>query len=228
MLWLAQQILKAYREEGLVTAEIFGPMGVGKTTYALKVMKEVYKELGYEDPWDMALKMTFFDIKDSLPVLLKAKRVPVLAFDDAGIWLDKYAWYEEEKRGFVRLYKMIRSLTAGILFTTPSPEDILKGVRDKTWFKIKIVRNGKTGNTPKAIAKLFRYKIEKKNNDLKPVVKEIALDFFTVRLPDPVYQRYKKLRMEKGIKPQLEEIVKYFPEVKEKLEEEEGIEEDSL
>ncbi len=219
MFILTQKILKAYRENGLVIAEVFGKQGVGKTTYALKVLREVYKELGYEDPWGEALSHTFFDIKDALPILKESvdnnKRIPAILFDDAGTWLIKYSWYQQDMKSFIKLFNLIRTLTAGLIFTTPHPDDILKNIRDKTWYKIKVVRNGKKDGVQQGIAKHYRYLIVKKNSELKSVVDEYAWDFFRVHLPDPIYQRYEEMRREKGIKKFLEEVMKSFSEEEE-------------
>ncbi len=222
MFWVTKQILKAYREKGFVGVEIFGPQGIGKTTYALKILKQVYQELGYKNEWDMALQMTFFDVEDFIPLLVKARlenqSIPAVLFDDAGIWLEKYIWYKENIRGFVRLYKMIRTFVSAVIFTTPSPEDIVKNVREKAWYQIKIVRGGhnQSGNRL-GTAMLYGYEVKKVRDTLKGIVKEKAIDTFTVRLPDDVYQKYEKLRVESGIDPQLKTLLDAFPNAKEKL-----------
>ncbi len=113
-------------------------------------------------------------------------------------------------KSFVKLFNLIRTLTAGVIFTTPHPDDLLKNIRDKTWRKIKIVRNGKRDGVPQAIAKHYRYVIVKKNGELKSVADEIAWDFFRVRLPDEVFKKYEEMRREKGIKKFLDEVLKSF------------------
>ncbi len=45
-LWLGSKIVEAYKTNGFESAIVFGKQGVGKTTYALKVAKEVYQRLG--------------------------------------------------------------------------------------------------------------------------------------------------------------------------------------
>ncbi len=214
MFVLTRNILNAYKENGIVIAEVFGPQGTGKTTYALKTLKQVYKELDYEDPWGEALSHTFFDIKDALDLLKKSaesgQRIPVILFDDAGTWLIKYSWYQKDMKSFIKLYNLIRTLTSGIIFTTPHPDDILKNVRDKTWRKIKIVRNGKKDGVQQGIAKHYKYNIVKRNGDFKSFAVEVAWDFYKVHLPDDVFKRYEDIRREKGIKPFVDEVIKSF------------------
>ncbi len=222
MFWITKQVLRAYHEKGFTGVEIFGQQGLGKTTYAIKIMKQVYQELGVGDPWSQALNMTFFDVEDFVPLLIQARvkgeRIPVVLFDDAGIWLEKYAWQKENIRGFVKLYKMIRTFVSAVIFTTPSPEDIVKNVREKAWYQIKIVRGGKSqSGNPLGQAMLFKYEVKKDGNSLKGVVREEAIDTFVVRLPEEIYNRYEKMRVEQGIDPQLRDLLEYFPKAKEKI-----------
>jgi len=222
--WVTKQILKSYHDKGFAGVEIFGQQGLGKTTYALKVMKQVYQELGVGDPWNQALSMTFFDVEDFIPLLVEARvkgeRIPVVLFDDAGIWLEKYAWQRETIRGFIKLYKMIRTFVSAVIFTTPSPEDIVKNIREKAWFQIKIVRSGRNqSGTPLGQAMLFKYEVKKDGNSLRGVVREEAIDTFAVRLPQVIYEKYEKMRVEQGIDPQLRDLLEYFPKAKEKLSE---------
>ncbi len=227
MFWLTQKILKAFKNEGFVSAEIFGRQGIGKTTYALKVMREVYAHLGDPDPWSRALQFTFFDVRDVLPYLKEANqrriRIPVILLDDAGIWLDKYEWRSEDMRNFAKLYKLMRTLVSGVLFTTPSENDLLKSIRDKSWYKVKIVRNGvNRDGKPLGMAKLYVYDIRKVKTRLESVVVERAIDEFSVHLRDDVYQRYQELRRSKGIEPQLDELINAFMNPKKKSEKEES------
>ncbi len=223
MFWLTERILKAYRTNGFISVEIFGPQGVGKTTYSIKVAREVFKQLGYKDPWETALDHLYFDIKDSLELLVEAyvrnQRVPIIIFDDAGIWLEKYSWQKEELRYFARLYKLIRTLCTAVVFTTPSEADIMKNIREKAWYKVKITRNGKRYGIQQANANIYVYTIRVVNKQFKEVVEEKAEDHFNVHLPDKIYQRYLQKRREEGILPQLRSLVDAFPEVKEKLRE---------
>ncbi|AGG36555.1 DnaA-like protein [Sulfolobales Mexican fusellovirus 1] len=224
MFWLTQKILNAYREEGFVGVEVFGPQGAGKTTYALKVAKQVYKHLGYKNSWEVALNHLYFDVKDSLVVLTEAyftqKRIPVIIYDDAGVWLEKYSWQKSDLRLFARLYKLIRTLTAGVIFTTPSEGDLMKNVREKAWYKVKVVKNGHSRGVQRSKAKIFAFKLEVVNRQFKEVVVEKAEDEYLVKLPDHIYKVYLEKRKREGILPQLRGLLEEFPSVKQKVVEE--------
>ncbi len=219
--WLTQKILNAYRNNGFISAEIFGPQGVGKTTYALKVGRQVFKELGIKDSWGFALNHLFFDVRGALELLVEAyytdQRIPILIFDDAGIWLEKYSWQREELRQFARLYKLIRSLCTAVIFTTPSEADIMKNIREKTWYKIKISRSGSAHGYRKSKANIYVFTVKVLQKRFKEVVEERAQDVFSVHLPDSVYEKYMIKRKEEGIVPQIKALLDAFPEVKERL-----------
>ena len=81
MLTFSRRVLSAYRRHDFESLFIVGPQGMGKTTYALLVLREVY------DDWDRALKHLTFDPREVLPVLKRALkegfRIPLIVFDDA-------------------------------------------------------------------------------------------------------------------------------------------------
>ncbi|MDW8005047.1 MAG: AAA family ATPase [Thermofilaceae archaeon] len=121
---------------GLLITIIVGEPGTGKTSYALKVAKEVYKELGYNDPWTHAVQHTFVTFQQygewSKKMLEKYKKwaeggckekyekTPVIVIDDLfGQQLDRYGWREKQVQSFSAIFNMIRSLTSAVLLTTP-------------------------------------------------------------------------------------------------------------
>ncbi len=95
MLWLAEKIVDAYNGYGFISAVIFGKQGSGKTTYALKAMRDAFYKLynlsTKDDAWEYVKKYYFFELPEALEVIYNAfendQRIPVILFDDAGIWL---------------------------------------------------------------------------------------------------------------------------------------------
>ncbi len=181
-LWLGSKIIEAYKTNGFESAIVFGKQGVGKTTYALKVAKEVYQRLGHEphEAWEFALDSLFFELKDALRLMKifreNDRTIPVIIFDDAGLWLQKYKWQREDLMKFYEVYNIIRNIVSGLIFTTPSPNDITFYVREKGWKLVKIVRNGtaKEG-IPIARAKIAVNTITIKKGKVQNVVKWIKL-----------------------------------------------------
>jgi hypothetical protein len=215
-LWLGTRIASAHKTNGFESAIVFGKQGAGKTTYALKVAKEVYQQLGHEpdEAWRYALDSLFFELKDALRMMKifreNDRTIPVIIFDDAGIWLQKYLWYKEEMIKFYRVYNIIRNIVNGLIFTTPSPNDIAFYVREKGWKLIKITRNGRQpDNTPKAIAKIAVNKITVVKGRITNKIKWRTVDDYTVKLPDWVYKEYVERRKvyEEKLMEELDEVL---------------------
>ncbi|MCS7105537.1 MAG: AAA family ATPase [Thermofilaceae archaeon] len=139
----------------LLVAIIIGEPGSGKTSYALAVAKEVYKELGYVDPWQHAVRHTFVTFQQygewSKRMLDRYKRwteggckekyekTPVIVIDDLfGQQLDRYGWREKQVQSFSAIFNMIRSLTSAVLLTTPVREDVVRALRSKANYIISL------------------------------------------------------------------------------------------
>jgi hypothetical protein len=132
---LADLIKKAYKYDGVVTAYIYGDFGQGKTSYALWV---AYNVLG---SWDKVLDHLFFDPEEAVKVMgeviRKGDRLKLVIMDDAGLWLDRLTWWEEKKVTFMNFFNLIRSVAAGVLFTTPSQE-LPKQILNKCMFRVSV------------------------------------------------------------------------------------------
>jgi len=203
-LWLTQQILKEHKRDGFISALVFGKQGNGKTTYALITAKEVYEKLGYEDPWKIALDRLYFELPESIPILRQAfherKKIPVIIFDDASIWFSKYYWYTDVQKAFFKIYALTRTLVTAVIFTTPSPNDISFFLREKSWKKIKITKNGvETKGVKKGVrrARAWLYGNDFKrssNGDFKTAVQKEAIDDFYLEIPDEIFKKFMEKR----------------------------------
>ncbi len=102
-----------------------------------------------------------------------------------------------------------------VIFTTPSPNDISFFLREKSWKKIKITKNGVETKGPKKgvrRARAWLYKSDFKrdsNGDFKTAVEKEAVDDFYLEIPDEIFNRY----MEKRYKA----IERLFTEIEEIL-----------
>ena len=216
MLWLAQKIVEAYENYGFVSAVIFGPQGTGKTTYAFKVMRDVYWKLNNletkDQAWDVVKRYYFFELPEALELIYDAlesdTRIPVLLFDDAGIWLSKYNWYEDYMKVFYKIFALIRTRVSAVIFTTPSPEDLAFFLREKGWYQIKIVWANKKDRI--AQAKLYKKVFERDSKgNIVTKAKYKALDQFKVDLPDSFRAEYleKRKATERKLLEKLREIL---------------------
>jgi len=134
-LTLADLMKIAYERNGVVTAYVYGEFGHGKTSYALW---NAYYVLG---SWSKILNYLFFSPKEAVKIMGKAIdsgiRLPIIIMDDAGLWLDKLTWWEEDKIAFMQFFNLIRSVAAGVIFTTPS-EELPKQIVKKCFFRVSV------------------------------------------------------------------------------------------
>ena len=72
---LAHKIIQAH-PNGFVGAIVEGKRGVGKSSYCIKVMKEVYQTLYHcsdDEAYDYALYYTVFKLEDMIALIQKAR-----------------------------------------------------------------------------------------------------------------------------------------------------------
>ena len=186
-LTLSYFIKRAYENYGFVSAFIYGFQGVGKTTYGLKVLHGIYND------WDMVLDNTYFYIDNLLPKLKESyksgERIKAILLDDAGVWLTKYYWYRHFSVWFSKFFNLIRTVSAGLLFTSVEVTDIVKFVRDKMVYRVAIIPENRLWR------KAIGYKVVLLPSLDRIVVRYFA-DRFTLKLPSDVRKQYEEMRKE--------------------------------
>ena len=222
---LAQIIRRAWATQGAVTAIIHGERGLGKSTFAMLVLKELYGD------WDAALRFTVFDINDVVS-MLEGKRILALHWDDAGVHGSAYRWFTDRELVwlFSALSDVLRTSCAGFIMTVPRPAQVMKPLRETPGTilgKITIppysddrflellkderverlyVMHAEDGGDERSFwyryVRYVRYRVVRYNVLLqqyfKPIVREGREmgDIFIARLPDHVYERYLPMREE--------------------------------
>jgi len=214
---LSKSIVAAYKSNKIVSAMVYGPQGIGKTSYAIWTAYYVLKELGLGG-WDDVLNYVFFEPKDALEFVKNyhdaGKRVPILVMDDAGYWLNKLSWWEKDKRRFLEMHNLIRSTCAGVIYTTPSRE-LPSALRDQLTFIVKIVlptsreklirKFGREwpkvrsyleslGVNPNYWRLAYIYCTSIYPSLSKRVMKRYHVEFYPLHYPKPVYEKYEEIR----------------------------------
>jgi hypothetical protein len=144
---LAGQIRRAWKSWGFVGFFIFGRQGAGKTTLALLLAKEVYGS------WRRALSHLYFS-PDEVERAIRAAvesvhrrrvseaRIPVIVWDDAGVWASKYLIREEGGARYAmavqNLVELARRITASMIVTATAPSRTLTAFRTQEWYYIKV------------------------------------------------------------------------------------------
>lgn len=228
-MFLADLIKKAYKYNGIITVYVYGEFGYGKTSYALWTAYEVYGS------WKKALDNLYFKPREVIEAIGRAleedKRIPVIIMDDAGLWLDKLTWWERDKVRFMELFNLIRSLAAGVIFTTPS-EELPKQILNKCFFRVKVelanprvepreiieqVRElAKSYNLYPLVSKATGYRLKTLPSFFR-LVKKTYYDYFPTHYP--IYNEYTEKRREalRYYYARLKEALEETEETKEKI-----------
>lgn len=204
MLILSKKILSAYRRYDFESAFIVGPQGYGKTTYAMLVLYELYRD------WDAVLRWTVFDPREVLEpfreALRSGKRIRAVLFDDAGIHLSKYLIHTGEE-GFKltmvinALFNMIRTIAAGVIFTSPDM-DILKELRKKSWIVGTPAAPHGRGKPERQMI-LYRKKIHPSG---KVYVAKLGVDSYRIdAIPSDVRREYEEKRV-RAMEPLIDKL----------------------
>jgi len=201
---LARLVSSAYKRYDFVSAFVIGPQGIGKTTYAMLVSYEIYRD------WDRVLGNLYFDPREALPrfkeALRSGERIPLVIFDDAGMHLSKYL-ISSNREGFHltrllnALINLARTLTAGVIYTSPDM-DILKELRKKAWVVAEPIAPKGKAHLDRA-ARLYRKRILASG---KVAIQKLGLDMYRLdTVPSDVRREYEEKR-KKAMEPLLDEL----------------------
>jgi len=183
----AECIAKAYKEGGFFGLIVYGPQNIGKSSYMLKVMAELYN---YD--WNKVFKHVVFSLEDLIRVMKRSmyNRIKVIGWDDAGVHGHKYVYFEDPE--LVRLVEgwlhTIKTRLGGLIITTLDPESLMKPLRvNLGMLQGEVERNG----GPYRVVTVYRPIYIPGLGRRYP---KVYRDHYNVMLPDEVYKRYDALR----------------------------------
>ena len=134
---LASRIVTAYKRGSFVAAIIYGRQGAGKSVYSIKVGFDALRRLGFLGPKattrEVFRRYMVFSAYQLLSKVRHARdhRIPLLIWDDAGVHGGSYLFFTDPHlaKAIADTFRVIRTRIASVLFTTPSPRDLLKPLR---------------------------------------------------------------------------------------------------
>ena len=134
---LAGWMIRAYQSGGFNSIIIYGKQGAGKSIYAIKVVYDMLRRLGLVPKEgtsrEVYKRYLVFSARQFMGKLRSARgeRLPALIWDDAGVHGSSYLFFTDIflAKALGDLFRVARTRVANILFTTPSPRDLLKPFR---------------------------------------------------------------------------------------------------
>ncbi len=182
-----QRILDAYRRNEFYCDIIYGPQGIGKSSYALRVSFYIYRD------WRAVFLHLFHDPLRLLDFMLFLQehglRAPLVVIDDAGVLFGRHIYQLDKKRYMAMrmIFDLARAQTSAMLFTVPSHTELSHVFRIANVVVTKIMKRNE----------LYRIAM-KYRRDVLPSglvkVEKLWAEQFVVKLPDNVYRLYTKLR----------------------------------
>ena len=132
---------KIMSNDGFTGAIIYGKQRIGKSSYALQVGFDIYKN------WEDVSKYTFFRLDDLISFLKNLTKthgyIPYMIVDDAGVHLSKHIYYSNrvDAQFLSNLFDVVGVAVKSIVFTTPDPGNILKAIRRYEFLRVKIIKH---------------------------------------------------------------------------------------
>jgi len=188
---IAFDIGKAYWNNECRNFIIYGPLGYGKTSYALHTLMEIYKT---HDP-EVLDKYFAFTPQEFLRKVRGFKpRVETICWDDAGVWLYYMDYNHPIIKKLAKMMQVIRTRASSVILTTPSPTLILGKLRNfPQTLTIKIIKNpGNQYQQDKRRATAYRSYLLPDLQKLR--IKKMFIDDFSVMLPNDVYKWFNDKR----------------------------------
>ncbi|MEM4685728.1 MAG: hypothetical protein QW133_06415, partial [Sulfolobales archaeon] len=182
----SKNIARAWNRTDFFGLIITGEQGIGKSTYAIKVMLELYN-----NAWRIVRDRIFFALDELVEFLYKLHetndRALCILWDDAGVHGHKYLYYDDRK--YVELLSgladTVRTSVAGWLITTPTHSNIVISIRESPGFRIGQVRKFDSETTNRYIKVYKKYE-----TPTWKYWRRVYIDKFTAHLPDEIYMEY--------------------------------------
>lgn len=183
-----------YRDEFSPFIIYGGPLGIGKSAYALKVLYELYGS------WEKVKEYIVFKPEDFVDrcyeMMGRGKREKAIVWDDAGLHVSYLSYNDPFVQAVIEYLNVARTNWASIILTAPTPMMIVKkfrGFPDR--YTCKIVKLGSDEKNPQKPRRARVYR-----NWTAPDLKHSGVhkcweDDYSALLPDEFYHDwYKPLR----------------------------------
>ncbi len=199
MLVSAKKVIGAYNNNGYFSAVVCGPKGIGKSSYGLRVLHDVFVSLGYDDntAWQMAIDRCLYRITDVVNFLERSsnqdKPEPVLLWDDVSVFACGTRWWthRDEMQLLQGVMTTVRTCVNAMIMTCPSINELAKFLRNQDDYYVKIVYDKKGGLYRIATGYVRRFSPAQQ---LRVYTK--YKDFYNAYLPKWVYEKYMDKRSE--------------------------------
>lgn len=202
---LAREMINAWFNDDFMLVIIYGAPRIGKSTYALRVMIQVYDYLFGWDKWQVYDNCMGWKPEEVInDWAMISDKMPAYCWDDAGCWLFTLNWSDPMLQEVQRYFNVVGTDIQCVVLTTPDPEFILTKIGNMPGtYRVRIVKRdgggpGRLGRLPdsKRYARLATVYKPFKTPDLKSRrVRKKYYDTFSCKLDDELYKVYNPTRL---------------------------------
>jgi len=140
-MYASRRIVYAYHTKGFASFFADAFQGSGKSTWEMNVLFDIYRD------WELVKTFYFFE-KDQSTFLDRIDDlyyqfgiIPVIAMDDLGTWFIKYHWNKKGSSEIFQVWNLIRNRVGGVVASAVSQDDVVKYLRGKFTYKVKLKPN---------------------------------------------------------------------------------------
>jgi hypothetical protein len=195
----AYNVNHAYYRDEFSLFMVYGPLGIGKSSYAIKVMAEVLGEKNKPDYNKVKDYMVFHPqdfVEKCYKMAEQGQRDKAIIWDDAGLWLFALDFKNPFIQAIIKYLNVARTNWGAFILTTPTPSWIIYKLRSfPQSVTIKILKvNDDMGRRQRLrVGRAYRFWVMP---DMKKTgVRVLYEDYFDAMLPDDVYHDwYQPLR----------------------------------
>jgi hypothetical protein len=195
-MYATEEILKAYKREGHESFNITGPKGVGKTTYAMVVMAQIFYKLdkhsSADTAWDNALDHLLF-AKDDVINFLESNAgeyAPVFTWDDLRAHASGMSYTTDPKATIMLLglVDTMRDSVCGFLTTSPSLKGVLSFIAKSEGYHAMVYDTTNFNEKQAVIYNCYTNPLGQNR------IKKVCTDIFPRFLPPDIYEKVKEKR----------------------------------
>lgn len=195
-------INEAIEDREFLSFIIYGRKGGGKSTYSIRVVATYFMrkhDMECGEAYQAALERIVFSPRDLLEKIEHG--YDIIIWDDAGVWGSTYMWFDPVMRRYLEAlldwYDVARTDVSVLIMTTPSKKKLPPRIReDADAIIARVNKHGVkhyNGLRLKTAVLIAARNVEGIYDD-RMVRQELFRDYFTVYLPDPVYEYYRVVR----------------------------------
>lgn len=226
MLVMSKKILNAIDNNSFESGLVVGKRSIGKSSYAIKVGKEVYQtlyDISKKEAYKMSIDSICFSLNDIITVM-KAyhydNRKPIVTWDDSGAFGSGLMYHTHISSFGILKGGMdtIRTVCAGLLLTAPNQKSMIRFLREYDDYIIRVTNSYDW----QRIATGYNRTTLPSG---KRVIRKLWKDNYSAYLPNEIYRKYMEKRDEYKVEliKELEQAEqKSAKKMKTKLEEEYG------